>query len=196
MYARQLIPGKTVAAVAAHEIQHIRYANFQQKRLEQYKEVVREASQHGPMGDTNPIMDWTGVLKPPYDTKYPEWAAWAAQKQEWKNAKVPDAFKGDKLLAASDGVTPYSEEWWDNYHKNPSSSTFESAVHETLAEMMAQEYKTGFLPSHYWSGPLPRHNQSPEYPEGFATHEGIEAVEEEGTKAWRKLYATVNAAAK
>jgi hypothetical protein len=191
MYARQNYP-ETTHLVAAHEIEHIRYADFQAKRAEQYKAANLESAEFGPPSEHNPVMDWNGVLKPPYDKKYPEWNAWATQREEWKKADVPNGFRGDQLLAASDGVTNYSAEYWKAYHENPSQSAFEIAIHETLAEMMTEETRSGFLPEHRWAGPMPRRNQSPEFPNGFATIAGSDQVLKEGRRAWRKLYATVN----
>ena len=191
MYARNLSP-KTVPGVAAHEIEHIRYAGFQEKRESQYKEAMLESSKYGPPNEHNPVMNWDGVLKPPYDQKYPEWNAWSKQRKEWGEADIPEGFKGVNLLAASDGVTKYSAEWWDNYHANPNQTTFEQAVHETLAEMMSEREEKGALPEHSWAGPMPRHNVSVEYPQGFATTEGVDRIMAAGKTAWRKLFATVN----
>lgn len=77
-----------------------------------------------------------------------------AFEREWRNA-----FSGvrETTFANSDGVSGYSKAFWDDWKKQVrqdspwADSTYEHAVHETLAEMARIKEQTGNFPRHVGS---------------------------------------------
>ncbi len=116
----------------------------------------------------------------PYDKQYP-----AYQAMTKAYGRIPN-----EVFAQADGVSDYSKTYWDGWFKGNVST--ESALHETLAEMNRIKFETGHFPEHRFAGPFPHHNATEEYPEGFATTEGVKEILAKGAKAWRELYKVVN----
>jgi 8-oxo-dGTP pyrophosphatase MutT (NUDIX family) len=50
-------------------------------------------------------------------------------------------------LAVDDGLTPYSKQWWDEWHKGSASTS--NTIHETMAEMARLDWE-GTLPRLLW----------------------------------------------
>ena len=148
-----------IPELVSHEVMHAKYQAF----LDDYKKEY-EALQHDPdyhKEDTwvpiNPskitddmvitrvkrpgdetdqpmirqpgFMRPDGLLNPPYDQKYPLYQAKTQFDMDTEWGK----------MAAEDGCTPYSKEWWDAV-KNGSAPQ-ESGYHETLAEMASLKQK-------------------------------------------------------
>src|SRR5262249_31526185 len=113
IYTNNTTPA-TVAGTAVHEIEHAKWHNalsrYNAEEGAAYLEPVPPPSPAGTTdwereGGYRAIMDGTGTLRPPYDTKYPAYTAFHA------------AFASvDKdRFANSDGVTDYSREYWKRY---------------------------------------------------------------------------------
>ena len=166
-------------------------------------------------GGLDVVMFPDGRLKPPYDTKYPlahAYAVWDVDKNT-ASGKLPEDLSPKpeapylrNILATTDGVSDYSHQWWEAYFAG--KCTEQQAIHETLAEMAALKHlsKTmGTMPAinvrksgdvvqeaFKWTGPLLRHNKSKDYPQGFATTNGMPQIMKRGADLWNRLYAMVN----
>jgi hypothetical protein len=117
MFAQYCNP-KTFAGVLAHELEHVKYAQYRKAFKAEQAQVdamsddeVRAAYAKGELG------------------LYREFA------------EIYDIPK----LREEDGVSTYSAQWWAKYDAS-SGKWSSSAVHETLAEMARKKLETGELP--------------------------------------------------
>lgn len=176
LYAQQMRPDNA-NGVIAHEIEHIKFETALLRASADFEKIGKEPKEPSRV---DPVMNPDGSLKPPYDAKYP---AYQAMVVAYDNA--------DKaMLAASDGVSEYSYDWWKNWRtKKNTSAPFLglaefSAVHETLAEMARIKYDTGKFPEHMgerildWRGP--------------DTPKPSQAKLDANAKVWRDLYRAVD----
>jgi hypothetical protein len=130
---------QSVAGVTAHEIAHRKFDMLMKAHRAEYEAVMADP---GPppnpkgethwerVGGTNAMMRADGMLRPPYDKKYPLYQE-MARIQSMK----------DPSLAEADGVSPYSRLYWDEWHKG--QTTTDIAYHETIAEMSRALTKFG-----------------------------------------------------
>lgn len=131
LYTPHVSP-ETASGVTAHEIEHQKYQAFindyrkEREAMEQsteYKESLPRwdgATKIDNGNDT--FMRPDGTLHEPWASKYPVYTAWT----ETMRPSTQD-------YAKSDGVSGYSRDWWDAWHKSEANT--EQAMHETLAEI-------------------------------------------------------------
>lgn len=133
--------------VAAHEIGHRKFHFL----TEAYKaETALMMKDPGPppdpdgehywqrKGGTDAMMRPDGLLREPYDQKYPIYQEWTRIHQM--------GHAGDEAtptLEASDGITPYSRTYWEEWAKG--RVTTDIAFHETIAEMERVRFEFGTL---------------------------------------------------
>lgn len=178
IYRNQITP-EAMSGVMAHEVSHMKFADAQRKYQAEKTAIEAEPTPEGKdIYDT--VLRPSGAVRDEYKEKYAHYQAMHDSLYAPTSA----------TFAQSDGVSEYSKQYWEGYHKGEVSMN--SAMHETLAEMHRIVHETGIMPKHEFSGPLPRHNKSKEFPQGFATTRGIPSIVAEGTKAWRKLYKVVH----
>lgn len=125
----------------AHEIAHVKY--------ESYLAAVAADTAHmrldpGPApdpsgqyfwqrrGGTDGMMKPDGLLREPYDRKYPLYHRHTLLTMDWEGLK------------RDDGVSSYSRDWWGA--ATSGKATIKQAYHETIAEMARAHYKSGQLP--------------------------------------------------
>ena len=84
-------------------------------------------------GGKDAVMKPDGLLREPYDRKYPLYQEHTKLTMDWEGLKNDD------------GVTEYSREWWKATEGN-GGAAFKQAHHETLAEMARLHYETGVIP--------------------------------------------------
>ncbi len=140
LYMDHLSPG-SIREVTAHEIEHAKYYAFLQDKEAERKEIlgiphdnVKTATLEGGV-KTADVMKADGTLRPPYDEKFPSYSAYV----KYVDGDNSRPHLQDKM-AAEDGCTPYSKEWWDAYKAG--TAKVENAYHETLAEMAAVRQRT------------------------------------------------------
>jgi hypothetical protein len=166
-----------IKGVAAHEVEHIKYQTALDKYREESALVMTEPPPPpdpnaeyyaGRVGGPSAIMKPDGTLYPPYDKKFPNYQAMqlALYNVGW------DKFRD------SDGVTNYSREYWQALHATNDANLYNSAMHETLAEMGYKKYMTGKFPEHM--GPADESKSKP-----------TQAQMRASAKIWRDLYRTV-----
>lgn len=170
---------ESVKGVLTHEIAHMKFAE-KLKKISELKKTIADIEPPNGTDYFKTVMMANGELREPYASQYPEYNEWH---------RIFDSKSIGEDFAKTDGVSDYSKAYWDEWHEGKMST--ELAMHETLAEMSRIKYETGKFPEHQFSGPLPRHNKSAEYPEGFATTKGIDKIIREGAKTWRALYKAV-----
>lgn len=166
----------TAGGILAHEIGHIRFQAFlNEGRKEGYVVNYIDAPQ-----DTfyDKVMMPNGGLREPYATQFP-----AYQTLNKLYDQVPT-----QLFEASDGVSPYSQGWWQAYRSGTASK--EQAMHETLAEMTRIKYETDSLPDEHYG-----HRVTEDFLQGFKEIKQKATSEQmrEGKKAWRALFKAVSA---
>ena len=148
LYPQQMWNEKSVEGVTAHEIEHIKFQEALD-RFEQQREAVMKDPGPPPnpngehywerAGGTDAMMKPDGTLRPPYDQKYPIYALM------YPVLNIPSW----EQFASSDGVSPYSIEYWKQWEaRGKLSADFLHAQHETLAEMAKAKYTTGRFPEH------------------------------------------------
>lgn len=126
LYPNHIAPSQ-VTAVTAHEIGHQKFQKWINDYQIEYK-VMTEATKGV---DVDTFMKPNGMLRDQWAEKFPLY-------QKYTEVMMPgihDAF------AVSDGITPYSEEWWKAWRDQKANTS--QAMHETLAEMTAREYVSG-----------------------------------------------------
>jgi hypothetical protein len=197
MYLKHLTP-ETVKEVLAHEVGHIRFAGFLRDMEYEKKDALRAYANY-PADNDNPVMNIAGQLTPKAAQRWPRYAAWEKIHSELfggpRSKGVPDEFQGMRMLAATGGITAYAHDWWEAWHRG--EATTDQAMHETIAEMAALEFKRGAPALHTafegkWAGKLPKHKKTKAYPEGFAHTKAMEKIQKAGAEAWRDLYRLVN----
>ncbi|MCK9570494.1 phage minor head protein [Candidatus Pacearchaeota archaeon] len=125
-----------IVAVTCHEIQHHRWETVQrQLNIESHRLYATE-------GGPSSKLKASGEVKPEFKKDYP---VYTAMQKLW----VSDISKKEKL-ASDDGVTEYSKSYWkdweDHKHEPYSSTKFDLAVNETLAEMAKVQSQTAEIP--------------------------------------------------
>jgi hypothetical protein len=138
LYMPQLTE-KTIAGVTAHEIAHRKFDHLIRARQAEYNAMMADPgpppnpdSEHiwERRGGTDAMMKADGMLRPPYDQKYPLY-------QEWERIQ-----NMRPTLSETDGVSPYSRAYWEDWHKGGATKT-DLATHETIAEMSKALTKWG-----------------------------------------------------
>jgi hypothetical protein len=178
------VTAASVDGVLAHEIEHMKF----QSVLDRYTaESTAVGKEPGPAPDPESKYYWSrnggpdavmapdGRLRGDYAAKYPVYSAM----QEALYTKNMSEF------GKTDGVSPYSFDWWKAYQAN--GATAYQAIHETLAEMARAKQETGKFPEHMGPRVLSYRGDGP-----ALTKTAIA----EGTKMWRNLYTTVKRLAK
>jgi hypothetical protein len=148
IFPSQIWDEKAAQGVTAHEIEHIKFQNAYDRYQKEREAVMDEpgpppnpdAEHHWDrVGGLDAVMRPDGMLRPPYDEKYPVY-----QLMEQAYGMV-----GAYEFAAGDGVSPYSDEYWKQWESNEKTAEyFRSGMHETLAEMARSKYTTGKFPEH------------------------------------------------
>lgn len=110
-----------VAGIIAHEIQHQRWNQVQQRFEEELKQIDDRYKRTATDGDGN--------LLPQYREEFPTVAA--MQDSGWHDIET------GKILTKTDGVTEYSKRWWKEHADG--KAYYSTAVNETLAEIAALE---------------------------------------------------------
>lgn len=155
LYTGQIHTNEDVPGLMAHEVMHQKYQTFvndyQAERAAMEKDPdYRKDSSLVTFDPANPIhaaqkaagslvftngqfrekgfMRPDGLLNAPYDAKYPTY-------QAFTNAHMTDS----RDFAKTDGVSPYSREWWDAWHGQTASTS--QAMHETLAEIARLKFE-------------------------------------------------------
>ena len=169
LWPSQIWGEKDAERITAHEIEHIKFQNaldrYKQERdavmLEPGPPPKPDAEHHWDrVGGLDAVMKPDGTLRAPYDEKYPAYHL-------IEQATLP----GSEKFANGDGVTNYSTEYWKQWEANKTAVNFQSAQHETLAEMAALKYTTGKFPEHKGD---------------------TQKVKDEHAKIWRNLYRAVD----
>jgi hypothetical protein len=117
---------QTAQPLIAHEVEHVKFQSYLNEVGGQANAFNAEVKGMPRDAVRNP----DGTLRPPYDTKYPM----LQQGIELMDNK-------SRELISTDGITPYSKDWWKAYQKG--NATVELAAHETLAEIAAVHVDTG-----------------------------------------------------
>lgn len=118
---------KSVPTVAAHEIGHAKFQTFFTDYQAEY-EAMTQATKDV---DLDTYMKMNGLLKGEWAERFPLY-------QKYTEVMMPSITDG---FAKSDGITPYSQEWWKSWKEGKANT--QQAFHETLAEMTAREYNLG-----------------------------------------------------
>lgn len=126
LYAKHLTPS-TVAEVTAHEIGHQKFQAF----MDDYERESQKMTKATTNIAFNSYMKPNGLLREPYDKQFPLY-------QKYTEVMTPSV---TETFSKSDGITPYSEEWWKSWKDGV--ATTPQAFHETIAEMTAREYLKG-----------------------------------------------------
>lgn len=121
VYEGAFATDETLGSLVAHEVSH---HQFRQTR--RAHDLIERDPQYA---------NDAGLLEPEARRRFPALAAWE------------DATDQYELLEAEDGVSPYSRAYWDAWKRG---QTFPQGIwtpiNETLAEMSAANYRTGFTP--------------------------------------------------
>jgi hypothetical protein len=171
LFASPLTGTESDNYVIAHEIMHHKFEHARNAIREEREKMMKDPEvwpENVPYWQQGMKPD--GSLKEPFDKKYPLYQMW------WNvfDSKSSDTWRD------TDGCTSYSRDWWREYSDGKAS--LDSAVHETLAEMAAEEIKHGTLPI------AQRFSQ-----EGnFDLRPAEIKKRKEGGKQWYDLYNAVN----
>ena len=142
LFLNQLSEG-SAAGVATHEIMHIKFQTVLDAREKERKELMEYIEDRKATVDLDDIMRANGILKEPHASYFPIYQQWEklhVAVTRWRGNDLID------LLNDTDGVTPYSAEYWKGWNKGEIQTDL--AVHETLAEMERIKYETGKYPEH------------------------------------------------
>ena len=178
----------TVGGITAHEVEHFKFQHALNTYRAEYDAMMKDP---GPAGDPNHQYGWgraggssammrpDGMLRPPYDEKYPTYTAMQAALYQHP---IDEFAKGD-------GVSKYSAEYWKGTYAGTVS--YDIALHETLAEMAKMHLVNNKMPEHWGFSPVIRERN-----ETRPTPAGEDYVPKpkgkaEGQKLWRDLYRTV-----
>jgi hypothetical protein len=149
LYPAKIWDAKVVPGIMAHEVMHQKYRIVQAAYLADMRKIQDEP---GPPPNPQGEHDWEreggkyavtkpdGAPRPPYDKKYPLYT------------DMHSHFLAMPERAKSDGVTPYSKEYWDDAYKSAAPgaqyewSRAQKAENETLAEMASVQLETKKLP--------------------------------------------------
>lgn len=168
---RPVISSSDVEGLVAHEIEHMKFQTALDAKRRERPEIEQEIKD-GARGVI--ATDGSGLLGS-YQEKYP-----ATHQLYQLNQTSSEAF------AASDGVSPYSLDWWQAWRDGKASTM--QAMHETLAEMARVKYETGKFPEHMGHRVLSYMAKSPNYTGKPTPKKAVG----EGEKRWRDLYRAVN----
>lgn len=157
-----------VPSVIAHEIEHQKFQQVLDQKAAEYKQIEAEMDRIEAAGKDSwrdgPLKA-DGTVRDTYRGRWPAYEALAATMDS-----------NMTKLKTDDGVTAYSREWWDAYTKGKGNVSYESAMHETLAEMAYNETLMGGE----------KRLLGPADEEGNYTKSATG-----GSKVWRDLYAAV-----
>jgi hypothetical protein len=157
----------SIPEVVAHEIQHQKFQFALDTRADEKAEIEKEMDRVEAAGKdpwrSGPL-NAQGFVRESYSGRWPTY-----------EALEPLLFSTDKL-AKHDGVSDYSRNWWKAYHEG--TGTAQQAIHETMAEMAANETMTK------------GEKRFIDFNEKTGEIEAKTATG--GDKLWRDLYAAVN----
>lgn len=161
LYTGQIHSNDFVPSLMAHEVMHQKYQTFVNEAHAERAAMEKDPDYHRtsrivPFDPSNPIhaaqkaagditftdgtfrekgfMRGDGLLNAPWADKYPVY-------QAYTKAHMPDSSD----FAKTDGVSNYSRDWWDAWHKQTVSTS--QAMHETLAEIASLKF--GGNPVHH-----------------------------------------------
>jgi hypothetical protein len=129
LYAHQLTGynDSTLRGILAHEIMHQKFQNVLNEYRKERDEV--HADQRNPPGEGGYAPRY--VIKPDDELREefaPDYPVYAVMEP-----LLGFSHNNMDKLAKTDGVTPYSRDWWKAHRNN--TATWEQAYHETLAEI-------------------------------------------------------------
>lgn len=131
MFPKQL-PPYAVVGVAAHEVQHQRTEKVFGALSANTSDLLKDPNFEA-------YLKPDGTIRPgkeaEFSAKYPVYAQ--------LNQDVNPQFSLKKM-AADDGVSSYSRDYWDAWKKGEMQT--DKAIHETLSEMAEAHYTTGKIP--------------------------------------------------
>lgn len=123
LYEPHLDPA-SIPDVVAHEIGHQKFERFRKDYIAEKAKMNEE----GVFFKPTEVFAKDGTLTSEYAKQYPVY-------DEYSRLFGPGKLEEYR---ASDGITPYSKQWWDEYGRGDAKVM--QAMHETLAEMTARAY--------------------------------------------------------
>jgi uncharacterized protein len=131
----------TVSGIMAHEIMHHRFDTVMHRRSEEYQAILKEED------PTRDLMHaGTGLLKPPYDKKYPVYQALT----EFESGPKSEGHNAQSMIER-DAISPYADAYCKEWLKGAESKVNTPQVyHECLAEIARKHHETGII-----TGPKP-----------------------------------------
>lgn len=190
---RQNIVASALDGVIVHEIEHMKFQTVLNRYATESSAVGKEPGpapdpEHkyywGRNGGPDAVMAPDGHLRGDYAAKYPVYSG--MQEAFYKH--------GAQAFGKTDGVTPYSYDWWSAFQDGKTGSY--QAVHETLAEMARVKRTTGSFPDHMGHHVIEYRAKSnrdlinkPDF-DGYVPQPSKVEVAK-GTKMWRELYRVV-----
>lgn len=191
---RRNVRASDLDGVLTHEIEHMKFQTVLNRFLDENSKIGKEPGpapdpEHkywwGKKGGIEGVMSPDGSLRGDYAAKYP---AYTGMQEALHKYSISDDF------APTDGVSPYSYDWWKAWADGTASST--QAIHETLAEIARIKNETGKFPEHMgprvieYRAKLNREAiNAPDF-DGYVAPPSKANIAE-GTKRWRELYRMV-----
>lgn len=118
-----------------HEVMHQKFQTVLDAYSEERERVINMPA--ASLEEVRRIMAADGSLRPPYDKQFPLYQ------------RLQPLLEGsDRHYAMSDGVSPYSLQYWLEWQNNEGAGGAMAAMHETLAEMARIKQRTGEFPKH------------------------------------------------
>lgn len=184
---RKNVRASDLDGVIVHEIEHMKFQTVLNRYSNESTAVGKEPGpvpdpEHkyywGRNGGGDAVMAPDGSLRGEYREKYPVYQT------------MQDVFYkyGAQEFAKTDGVSPYSYDWWKAFQDGKTGSY--QAVHETLAEMARLKRETGTFPDHMGPRVLDYRAKLTKT-DPLDTPKMSKAEIAKGTKMWRELYRAV-----